>query len=262
MSAELGHGKRFVSGLQPVREVLRAHQGAISEVYLQRDAQRLEGLARLATSLGVEVRRVGRAELDRLTKGAQHQGAACWAPALRLHDLSEALQSASQLVLALDGIVDPQNFGAAIRSSVGLGRAPIVWAENASAPLTPATFRASAGAVEHAVLCRVPSLPAALQVAAAQGFAVIGLDSHAETALQTLDLSQPCVIVLGNEGEGLSKPVRRACTALARLTQHRVLDSLNASVAAAIALYEVQRQRETEHAPDVQRLEDQGPVLG
>jgi 23S rRNA (guanosine2251-2'-O)-methyltransferase len=239
MSAE---SNRLVVGLQPVREALRAHQAAVREVWLQANTPRLAGLGRLSQSLGVSLRQVSRAELDRASKGAQHQGALAWAPALKLHTLENVLE-AHDLILALDGIVDPQNFGAAIRSAVGLGQAPVVWAENASAPLTPATFRASAGAVEHARLCRVHSLPLSLQLAAERGFRVVGLDAHAGPTLQSLPLTERTLVVLGSEAEGLSKPVRRVCHELARLTDQKLLDSLNASVAAAIALYEVQRQR-------------------
>lgn len=233
---------RLVIGVQPVREALKAHAPTLGPLLLQKDAPRLLGVFKLAESLGVAVTEVSRHELERLCKGAQHQGAALWVPELTLRSWREVLTT-NDLIVALDGIVDPQNFGAVIRSAVGVADAAIVWAENASAPLTPATFRASAGAIEHARLCRVPSLASALGEASAEGFEVVGLDGHAETPLVGFNLVERCVIVVGNEGTGLGRSTRRACTRLARLVRPRSIDSLNASVAAALALYEARRQR-------------------
>jgi 23S rRNA (guanosine2251-2'-O)-methyltransferase len=130
-----------------------------------------------------------------------------------------------------------------LRSAVGVAKAAVLWPEHATAPLSLATFRASAGAVEHAKLCRVRSLRAALLEAQDQGFSVVGLDAGAESSLRKLDLRGPLVLVLGSEHEGLSRSVRQQCTALARLPMADGVASLNASVAAALALYEAACQR-------------------
>jgi 23S rRNA (guanosine2251-2'-O)-methyltransferase len=151
------------------------------------------------------------------------------------------------LAVALDKISDPQNFGAIIRSAVGLAGAAVLWGEHSSAPLTPATFRASAGAVEHATLCRVPSLVTALEQAAAAGANLVGLDAQAPTTLDAIDLRGPTVIVMGSEDRGLSRAIRQRCTMLAKLPMSRTIDSLNVSAAASIALYEASRQRGTAH---------------
>src|SRR6185503_3678244 len=145
--------------------------------------------------------------------------------------------------VALDGVMDPQNFGAVIRSAVALGASAILWPEHSSAPLSPATFRASAGAIEHAVLCRVPSLPEALEALAGRGVAPIALDAHGPVELGALDLTGPTAIVIGAEDKGARRAVRRACRFVARLPMTGPIASLNASVAGAIALYEVARQR-------------------
>jgi 23S rRNA (guanosine2251-2'-O)-methyltransferase len=239
---------RLITGIQPVREALKAHASAIAEVWLLRDTPRLSGLQRLAESVGTAVKRVSQGDLDRAARGAQHQGALTWAPRLVLQQWADVLAGNATLAVALDRIVDPQNFGAIVRSAVALGRAPVLWPQAASAPLSPAMFRASAGAVEHATLCRVRSLPEALDSASAKGFTIVGLDGHASETLSDLDLSSPTVIVLGSEGEGLGRAVRKACTVTARLAQDSILDSLNASVAVAIALYEAQRQRRTKQS--------------
>ncbi|HEV8246033.1 MAG TPA: RNA methyltransferase [Polyangiaceae bacterium] len=235
---------RLVLGLQPVREAIKRHRQALREVLVDERAQpRLEALARFAVDQGATVRRVSASVLDRLSRGVQHQGAAATAPALELLPLASLLGQVELLALALDEIQDPQNFGAVIRSAVGLGGATVLWGENASAPLTPATFRASAGAIEHANLCRVRSLTTALSELAAAGIQVIALDAQAPERLSALDLTGPTVLVIGSEGHGLARQVRRTATHSARLLDLHAVDSLNASVAAGIALYEVQRQR-------------------
>ncbi len=210
----------------------------------QRNSPTLAALERFARDRGApRVLRVPSAELDRLAGAASHQGAAAFAPALTLVRAETLWTRPELLALALDHLQDPQNFGAVLRSAVGLADAPVLWAEHASAPLTPATFRASAGAVEHATLCRVPSLSTALEEAAAAGVAVVGLDAQAADTLAALDLTRPTVLVLGAEGSGLGRRVRQACTHLASLAPLHHLDSLNASVAAGISLYEAVRQR-------------------
>jgi 23S rRNA (guanosine2251-2'-O)-methyltransferase len=138
--------------------------------------------------------------------------------------------------VALDQIQDPQNFGAIIRSAVAIANAAVLFGEHRAAPLTAATFRASAGAIEHARLCRVNSVRQALLAARDAGANVIGLDARAPLELSELDLSAPTVLVVGSEHEGMSRGVRHACSHFARLPSSGILDSLNASVAAGIAL--------------------------
>ena len=192
---------RLVVGIQPVREAVRVHGGAIGRVALDsRRLPRLQALARFAQDQAVgRLDRVAREELDRLSGGVSHQGAAAWAPELRLQQPSAILPSAGLLALALDGIQDPQNFGAAVRSAVALAEAPVLWGEHSSAPLSVATGRASAGAIEHACLCRVRSLVGALQTALSHGVQVVGLDSHAPQQLRDVDLRGGTILLVGSE---------------------------------------------------------------
>jgi len=239
---------RLVTGLQPVREAIRVHGERLERVLVEeRGGPQIDAVARFASDRGAAVVRVSRGELDRASKGARHQGAIAYAPDLVLVALDEVANSlaADTVILALDEIEDPQNFGAVIRSAVALGAAAIVWPEHHAAPLSPATFRASAGAVEHARLCRVSALPSALDRLREAGATVIGLDANAEKDLRDVTGDGPFVLVVGAEGKGLRKPVKRACTELARLPMTGVLDSLNASVAGGIALYELVRRRRT-----------------
>jgi 23S rRNA (guanosine2251-2'-O)-methyltransferase len=234
-----------VLGLQPVREAIRRHGAGLREVVIEdRPTPSLDALARFAADNRVaNVRRAPRSELERLARGVSHQGAAALAPDLELVSIETLLADPSLVALALDSLTDPQNFGAVVRSAVAFGGAALVWGEHASAPLTPATFRASAGAIEHARLCRVRSLVEALGVATERGVHVVGLDPEAPALLATLDLTGPTLLVLGSEGEGIGRATRRACRTLVSLGTLSVLQSVNVSVAAGIALYEIRNQR-------------------
>ncbi len=230
--------------MQPVREAIRAHGAALERVLVenQKDAPQLEALARFAGDQGAKVERVPRGQLDKMADGARHQGAIALAPELTLTPLDAVAARENGLVVALDELEDPQNFGAIVRSAVAMGAA-VMWPEHRSAPLSPATFRASAGAIEHATLCRVPNLAEALSRMAEGGATVVGLDAGADKAIDAIDLTGPVVLVVGAEGKGLRRGIKKLCTTLARLPMDGPLASLNASVSAAIALYEARRQR-------------------
>jgi len=238
--------ERMICGLQPVREAIRAHGAKLLRVLVESDAREapvLDALARFARDHGATVERPPRAELDRLARGVRHQGAIAFARELAIARLSELVHNEGALLVALDEVQDPQNFGAVLRSAVAMGASAVLWPEHRSAPLSPAAFRASAGAVEYATLCRVPSLPPALDELRQLGLTVIGLDMDGESLLDENDLSRPTVLVVGAEGKGLRRTVKRSCDTLARLPMPGPLASLNASAAVAIALYEVVRQR-------------------
>lgn len=236
---------RLVLGVQPIREVLRAHGAKTERLLVEHgDSPQLAALLRMAEAAGVKTERVPRAALEKLSVGVRHQGCAAYAPPLRLMSLDELADTPELLVVALDEIQDPQNFGAIVRSCVALGEAAVLWPQNASAPLTPATFRASAGAIEHATLVRVPSLRTALSELQSRAARIVALDGTTESVpLSSVDLTGPTVLIVGSEGVGLRKSVRSLANDVASIPMSGVLDSLNASVATAIALYEVGRQR-------------------
>jgi len=233
---------RLVIGLQPVREAIRAHGEKITRVLVEKgDSPTLAAVARFAKDRGIKVEVVDRGTLDRATKNGRHQGVIAYCPRVTLLDIADVDHSCA---IALDEIEDPQNFGAIVRSAVALGASAVIFPENHAAPLSPAMFRASAGAVEHASLCRVGALPSALEALAARGAVIVGLDANAEQTLKDAFTElgdKPTVIVVGAEGKGLRKTVKRVCTKLARLPMSGRIDSLNASVAAALALYERKR---------------------
>lgn len=230
-------------GQQPVREVLRVWGKNTFEVVVLDQGKRSPSLVQYAQDQGVDVRSVDRAQMDQLAGGGFHQGALAYAPPLQLVEWETLLQRDSLLAVALDGVIDPQNFGAVVRSAVGIANAPVIWGESASAPLTPATFRASAGAIEHATLCRVASLHGALNEARAAGVEVIGLCPDGTTALEEVKADRPTIVVIGSEEKGMTRSVRKACSSLARLEQSGRVQSLNASVAAGISIYTIHRLR-------------------
>ena len=170
----MSESTRMVCGIQPVREAIAAHGAALRVMVEDRDVPQLAALVRFAEGRGAKVERVRRGELDRASRGARHQGAVAFAPALSLRALADVPLGSDALVVVLDEIEDPQNFGAIVRSSVAFGADAIVFPEHHAAPLTSATFRASAGAVEHAKLCREKSVGSALESLVERGVTRIG----------------------------------------------------------------------------------------
>jgi 23S rRNA (guanosine2251-2'-O)-methyltransferase len=238
--------ERMICGLQPVREAIRAHGPKLARILVEsnpREVSSMAALVRFAIDHGATVERVPRADLDRFAHGVRHQGTIAFAPQLHVTAIGDLVLGERALVVALDEVQDPQNFGAVIRSSVAMGAAAIVWPEHRSAPLSAATFRASAGAVEHATLCRVPALPLALQGLRTRGLAVVGLDAGGELTLDRVNLADGVVLVVGGEGKGLRRTVKQACDVLARVPMPGPIASLNASATVAMALYEAVRQR-------------------
>ncbi len=237
-------GQRLVLGHQAVREVIRVWGSRTFRVVVQNsDAPRVVAVERFATDQGIEVQKAERTVLDRLAHGGQHQGVLAFAPPLPLTDFDQLYLDPHLLAIALDGVVDPHNFGATIRSAVGVAGAPIIWGESASAPLSPVTFRASAGAIEHATLCRVRSLHGALGAAAEAGVEVLGLAPDADAELHEISIDGPVILVIGSEEKGMGRAVRKTCTRFVRLHQAGHVQSLNASVAAGIALHSLATRR-------------------
>jgi 23S rRNA (guanosine2251-2'-O)-methyltransferase len=231
---------RLILGLQPVREAIRVHGKELERVLVQRTGSpRIDALSRFATDRGVAVERIPKAALDRLGRGVRHQGVAAHGPELTILSLADLRPQDDSPLVVLDGITDPQNFGAVIRSAVALSAGSLLWAEHHAAPLTPATFRASAGAVEHARLFRVRSLRDAVRRLDELGYTTLCLDPVGEAPLSELPIEPPIAIVVGAEDAGVQRAVRRVCRHRVHLKMSGAIQSLNASVAAAVALYDL-----------------------
>ena len=184
-------------------------------------------------------------QLDRLA-GPRHQSVVAYAAAATYADFDHVLAhlSAPALLIFLDQVQDPHNLGAIIRSAHALGAQGVVVPARSAAGLSPAALKAAAGAAQHLPVCRVDNLQKSLQKVAACGLFIAGLDAQGMQPLTTADFTQPCALVIGSEGKGLRRMVQKRCDALLHIPMQReAIGSLNASVAAGIALYEVFRQR-------------------
>lgn len=236
-------------GPHAVLEALRAGR-PLNKIWLAPGGRRPEygEIVRLARENGVPVQPVVPAYLQRLAGSKRAQGVAAQAAPLAYATLEAILQRATErqeppLVLALDQIEDPQNLGAVLRSAEATGVHGVVIPARRAAPATAAVARASAGALAHVPLARVGNLARTLEELGEAGLTVVGLAGEAETSLFSLSLVGPLVLVVGSEGRGLRRLVREKCHYLACLPRRGRVNSLNAAAAAAVALYEVLRQR-------------------
>lgn len=240
--------KRHLCGIHAVREALVAHPRDIVTVYSLREqlAGTCAEIVTLAQKHKVPVEVRSAAELDALARGVRHQGVIAVAgndyPYLDL-DALLARCGDPALMVALDEITDPHNFGAIVRSCVALGADGVITLKDRAVPVTSTVVRASAGATEHCAIARVTNLARTLETLRSKDLRVVGLDADGTVALEDLDLTSPLTLVVGSEGSGLRRLVREGCDVLARLPLAGPIASLNASVAASIALYEVGRQR-------------------
>jgi 23S rRNA (guanosine2251-2'-O)-methyltransferase len=172
-----------------------------------------------------------------------HQGVVAELKPRDFLTLRQLIETEPNLLVALDGVEDPQNLGAILRSAEVAGAGGAILPERRSAPLSAATVKASAGASEHLPLCRVPGVAAAISELKRAGIWCVALDSHGELLPWEFDLTEPVCLVVGGEGAGVHRLVRERCDARLRLPMAGKVASLNASAAAAALLYEVNRQR-------------------
>ena len=236
-------------GVHPVAEALKAGRRRFDHVLVaaERQDDRLAGLVAECKRAGVRVRQEAREHLTQLAGTAAHQGVVAVVrpkELLTIEDLFQAPGSVQgRLLLALDGVEDPQNLGALLRVADGAGVDGVIVTERRSAPLSPVAVKASAGAVEHLRIARVVNLVRALEELKEKNIWVIGLDERGETDYDRFDLTGNCVLVLGREGAGLHDLVKRTCDHLLRIPMSGGVSSLNVSTAGAVVLYEAARQR-------------------
>ena len=205
---------------------------------------RVEEVIQLARARGISVRFAPAVAVERAAGTAQHQNVVAFCAAKAYDDLdSLASASAQPLIVVLDGVEDPANLGAVVRTAVAAGAAGIVVPERRAARLTPAVARTAAGALEHLKVARVTNLTRALNELKEHNLWVFGFEAAAKKSYLELDYSTGCALVLGGEGQGLHRLVRETCDDLARIPLYGPVESLNVSVAAAIVLYEAARQR-------------------
>ncbi len=236
--------KRLLTGPRFVAEGLRTGGRAeVHVVYVDGLASHAD-VVRLANERGVPVEERSSAALDRLADGVRHQGVVAIAGAYPYVDLAALLdrRSPSPLFVALDEVTDPHNFGAVVRSAAAFGAEGVVVPKHRAAPVTPVVVRASAGATERMRIARVTNLQRALAELSEAGIEVVGLAGDGDVAVADLGPAPGgrCLVV-GSEGHGLRRMVRERCDRIARIPLGPEVESLNASVAAGIALYEASR---------------------
>ncbi|GAA4283129.1 23S rRNA (guanosine(2251)-2'-O)-methyltransferase RlmB [Brevibacterium daeguense] len=245
------HGSDVVAGRNSVLESLREGVPATALYVGQRidSDDRVREIIALAAERGVAMLEASRPDLDRITDGAIHQGVALQVPPYEYSHPDDLLGLAGErfetpLLVALDGVTDPRNLGAIVRSTAAFGGHGVIVPERRAAGMTAAAWKTSAGAASRIPVARVVNLVRSLEDLKKQGVFVIGLDMDGDVELPALELATvPVCIVVGSEGKGISRLVSDICDQIVSIPIAASTESLNAGVAAAVALYEVARTR-------------------
>jgi 23S rRNA (guanosine2251-2'-O)-methyltransferase len=246
-----GDGPELLVGRNPVVEALRAKVPATA-LYVAlgvESDERITEAVRIAGNRGLALLEVTRGELDRRTGGLLHQGVALQVPPYQYRALPDVLEQADEattapLLVALDGVTDPRNLGAVIRSAAAFGAHGVIVPERRSAGVTAAAWRTSAGTAARVPVAQVTNLVRALKECQQAGLLVIGLDADGDVSLDDLEAAvDPVVVVLGSEGRGLSRLVGETCDLTVSIPMSGAAESLNASVAASVTLAEIARRR-------------------
>ena len=247
-----GLGGEQVEGRRAVRELLAARRRRVRDVWISDTADPnhpvIAEIVALADEQRVPLRQVGRGRLDAEARSEAPQGVLAHCDALPDVDLANLVRrregAAPPFLLVLDGVTDPQNLGAILRTADSAGVTGVVLGRHRSVHVTPTVAKAAAGAIEYVPLSLVSGIPAAMQTLGAAGIWTVGLDGDADQVLFGLDLAtEPVALVLGAEGTGLSRLVRERCDVRASIPQLGALSSLNVGAAAAVACFEVARRR-------------------
>jgi 23S rRNA (guanosine2251-2'-O)-methyltransferase len=243
-----------VEGRQAVRELLIAERRKAHEVWISAELEGDAGVAdivEIAAARRIPLLHVAKARLEREARSEAPQGVLAHAAEIPEADLADLLgirgarPSSAPFLVAVDGVTDPGNLGAIIRSCDGAGVSGVLLPRHRSVHVTPTVAKASAGAVEYVPMALVPGLPAALKQLSDHGIWVVGLDDGADRSLFEIGslATEPICVVLGAEGAGLSRLVRERCDSIVSIPMAGHVSSLNVATAAAISLYEVSRLR-------------------
>jgi 23S rRNA (guanosine2251-2'-O)-methyltransferase len=238
----------IIFGIHAVEEALSARGRAFDYVAVVsgRGDARIQKISRLCRAAGVPVRAMPRDQLTRLAKTESHQGVVAVTAEKQYGDLEDILahkRGQHAFVLLLDGIEDPHNLGAIIRTAEGAGADGIIIPERRAAGVTGTVVKASAGASEYLPIARVTNASRALEDLKDRNIWTVGLDERGDKLYDQLDYKMDCALVLGAEGHGLHEQIRKKCDFLVKIPMLGKVPSLNVSVAAAIVMYEVARQR-------------------
>jgi 23S rRNA (guanosine2251-2'-O)-methyltransferase len=235
----------MISGVHAVYEALASRRTTIERIHIAREANstKIKEILELARAQGVPVRREERAVLNRMAGGTVHQGIIAISAALSYADFEVLFKPEKPVVLVLDGVEDPHNLGAVMRTAEACQAAGIVVPERHSAPLSATVAKASAGASAYLPVVRVTNVVSAIGTMKERGLWVVGVDPAGTRDWTGFDYNVPVALVFGGEHRGLRRLVKEHCDMLVRLPMLGKIESLNISVAAGIVLYEVLRQR-------------------
>ena len=235
-------------GINAVEALIARSPERILQLWITGDNPRVKELVERAKAAGITVQGAKPATLDKLTDGEHHQGVVAEFRPLEpmseseLDDLVDA-RGPDLLLLALDQVQDPHNFGAGLRSAAAAGVDAVLVPRDRSAPLSPAARRAAAGAADVVPICEVANLARALEHIKKAGVWAVGLAGEARTSIHAVDLTGPRVVVMGSEESGLRRLTAERCDELVRIPMAGTMESLNVSVATGVALFEALRQR-------------------
>jgi 23S rRNA (guanosine2251-2'-O)-methyltransferase len=236
-----------VEGRRAVRELLVAGRRKVHELLLStgaEDTPELSELEALARDARVRIKQVPPDQIERRARTGAPQGVIAFAAPVPSADLDALLDDPRAFLVALDGVTDPQNLGAVMRSAETAGATGVVLATHRAAGLTPTVAKAAAGALEHLPVAFVSGVPGALDRAKRAGVWCVGLDADGDQSVFDLSVADaPLVLVLGAEGRGLSRLARARCDVIASIPMHGHIESLNVSAAAAVACTEIARSR-------------------
>jgi 23S rRNA (guanosine2251-2'-O)-methyltransferase len=247
----------IVYGINPVLEALRAGRVTAVRLAHQRGGGRMQELLSLASDRGVRVQRVDGQLLDRLARGGVHQGVVADVDDTPIdYSVEELVRGANgrALIVVLDGVEDPHNVGAILRTADAAGADGVVMQNRRSAALGGAAAKTSAGALAHVKIAQVVNIARALDELKDAGVWTVGLADDAATTYDAIDFSSPSAIVVGAEGSGLRRLVREKCDFTARIPMRGHVSSLNVSVATGIVLFEARRQREAQKTQKAEGL--------
>jgi 23S rRNA (guanosine2251-2'-O)-methyltransferase len=236
-------------GIHPVFEAMKAGRRRFREIYLVREriSPRIETILELAAKKGIPVKAISRSRLEEISRTDLHQGIGASVSRYPIMELSHILSGPVKALqdkyfLIMDSVEDPQNLGALVRTALCAGTSGIIIPKNRAASPTPASSKASAGAIEHAPVTMVTNIVSTIQILKKYGIWVVGTDMKARESIFSTNLSFPAAIVIGSEGKGIRPLVKKNCDLLVAIPQCGPVGSLNASAAGAVILYEVFRQ--------------------
>jgi 23S rRNA (guanosine2251-2'-O)-methyltransferase len=238
----------YIYGINSVTEALKARRRAFEWVGMAKERHdlRLQRLIEDCRKIGIPVRFLQRTELDRMAGTAAHQGVVAVTSAKQYNDLNDVIASKRgkySLIVVLDGVEDPHNLGAILRTADAAGANGIVIPERRAAAVTGTVTKASAGASEHLPIAKVTNISRTVEELKDQNIWTVGLDERSPQTYDALDYKMDCAIVLGAEGKGLHDLVKRKCDFLVSIPMLGKVPSLNVSVAGAVVMYEIVRQR-------------------